>query len=35
MTSINQTNNENAELKKEELSERVVQKWVKLQKTIK
>ena len=35
MTSINQTNNENVELKKEELSERVVQKWLKLQKTIK
>ena len=32
MTSIN---NENAELKKEELSEKIIQKWLKLQKTIK
>ena len=35
MTSINQSNNENPELKKEELSEKIVQKWLKLQKTIK
>ena len=35
MTSINQSNNETPELKKEELSEKIVQKWLKLQKTIK
>ena len=35
MTSINQENNENAELKKEELSEKIIEKWLKLQKTIK
>ena len=35
MSTIIQTNNENAELKKEELSEKIVQKWLKLQKIIK
>ena len=35
MTTINLSNNENTELKKEELSEKIIQKWLKLQKTIK
>ena len=35
MKTINQTNNDNPELKKEELSEKIIQKWLKLQKIIK
>ena len=35
MSSINTMNKENVEIKKEELSEKIVQKWLQLQKTIK
>ena len=35
MKTFKQTNNENVELKKEELSEKIVQKWLQLQKIIK